>query len=156
MNIVINIVLFTATFLSMELTAWFTHKYIMHGVLWKLHKDHHKKDHKGFFEWNDIFFLIFALPAVYFIYSGYQFGWSAGLAIGLGITAYGIAYLFVHDIVVHQRIRWIKNVDHPYLKALRRAHKIHHKYIHRRPSENFGFLIVPLSYIQESRQKHRR
>ena len=27
----------------MEFMAWFTHKYIMHGFLWVLHKDHHKK-----------------------------------------------------------------------------------------------------------------
>ena len=30
--------------------AWFSHKYIMHGFLWNLHKDHHVKNKKS---WND-------------------------------------------------------------------------------------------------------
>ena len=49
-------------FLAMEGVAWFTHKYIMHGILWHLHEDHHNKQSKGFFEHNDYFFLFFALP----------------------------------------------------------------------------------------------
>ena len=28
------------TFLIMEFVAWAVHKYIMHGFLWSLHKDH--------------------------------------------------------------------------------------------------------------------
>ena len=28
----------------MEFVAWFAHKYIMHGFLWSLHKDHHVRD----------------------------------------------------------------------------------------------------------------
>ena len=32
------------TFVFMEFVAWFSHKYIMHGFLWSLHKDHHIKD----------------------------------------------------------------------------------------------------------------
>ena len=39
------ILVFILTFSMMEFMAWFTHKYVMHGFLWKLHADHHKKDH---------------------------------------------------------------------------------------------------------------
>ena len=28
-------------FIFMEFAAWATHKYLMHGVLWFLHEDHH-------------------------------------------------------------------------------------------------------------------
>ena len=28
----------------MEFVAWATHKYLMHGLLWKLHQDHHVVD----------------------------------------------------------------------------------------------------------------
>ncbi|MES2862928.1 MAG: beta-carotene hydroxylase, partial [Bacteroidota bacterium] len=38
------IVVFILTFFMMEFMAWFTHKYVMHGFLWNLHADHHKKD----------------------------------------------------------------------------------------------------------------
>ena len=43
MDIVIWIFTVIATFIITEFTAWFNHKYIMHGPLWILHKDHHKK-----------------------------------------------------------------------------------------------------------------
>lgn len=39
----IYIAVFLATFFFMEFMAWFSHKYIMHGFLWVLHEDHHKK-----------------------------------------------------------------------------------------------------------------
>jgi beta-carotene 3-hydroxylase len=45
----------------MEFMAWFTHKYIMHGFLWSLHKDHHHKDHDSWFERNDAFFIFYAV-----------------------------------------------------------------------------------------------
>lgn len=57
MNTVLWIVVFLGTFLIMEGMAWFTHKYIMHGFLWKLHQDHHKKDHSSWWERNDLFFV---------------------------------------------------------------------------------------------------
>jgi len=43
MDIVIWIFTVFATFIVTEFTAWFNHKYLMHGPLWILHKDHHKK-----------------------------------------------------------------------------------------------------------------
>jgi beta-carotene 3-hydroxylase len=52
------------TFFAMEFVAWATHKYVMHGWLWNLHADHHKKDHYNFLERNDSFFLIFAVPSM--------------------------------------------------------------------------------------------
>ncbi len=52
------------TFVTMEAITWLTHKYVMHGFLWYLHEDHHKKG-PGFFEKNDAFFLIFAIPTFF-------------------------------------------------------------------------------------------
>ena len=43
MDILFWIIVFLTTFFFMEFMAWFTHKYVMHGFLWSLHKDHHKK-----------------------------------------------------------------------------------------------------------------
>ena len=53
----LHIVVFLITFCGMEFMAWFSHKYIMHGFLWNLHADHHKKDHDSWFERNDAFFI---------------------------------------------------------------------------------------------------
>ena len=60
----LHVIVFIVTFFFMEFMAWFTHKYVMHGWLWNLHADHHKKDHYGFLERNDAFFLIFAVPSM--------------------------------------------------------------------------------------------
>ena len=49
----------------MEGVAWFTHKYIMHGFLWSLHKDHHQPNHDTILEKNDFFFVIFAIPPIF-------------------------------------------------------------------------------------------
>ena len=58
-----------ATFILMEGITWATHKYIMHGLLWNLHEDHHQPQ-PGFFEKNDAFFVIFAIPSFCFILFG--------------------------------------------------------------------------------------
>ena len=39
MNTAIWIFTVIATFCFMEFIAWFSHKYIMHGFMWFLHKD---------------------------------------------------------------------------------------------------------------------
>ena len=58
------IITVSLTFVFMEFVAWFSHKYIMHGFLWSLHKDHHLKDHKSWFERNDFFFIFYALSVI--------------------------------------------------------------------------------------------
>ena len=55
-TILINVFCVLAAFVTMETVAWLAHKYIMHGILWNLHKDHHKKEGEGFIEHNDFFF----------------------------------------------------------------------------------------------------
>ena len=49
MNTILWILVFLGTFSTMEFMAWFTHKYVMHGFLWNLHRDHHHKDHNQIF-----------------------------------------------------------------------------------------------------------
>ena len=58
MIIAINVVLVIAAFCLMEGVAWFTHKYVMHGFLWRWHKSHHEPRY-GIFELNDLFSVIF-------------------------------------------------------------------------------------------------
>ena len=47
----------------MECIAILSHKYIMHGPGWFLHKSHHTKN-TSFFELNDYYFIIFSLPSI--------------------------------------------------------------------------------------------
>jgi len=152
MQALINICLTVVTFLGMEWVAWFTHKYIMHGWLWKLHKDHHVKE-EGFFEKNDFFFLIFATPSLLLFYFGAENNFDFRVWIGLGIALYGIAYFVVHDIFIHQRFKILKLTSNPYLKAIRKAHKTHHKYLTKEQGECFGMLVVPLKYYLAARKE---
>ena len=144
-----NALIVLATFLFMEGVAWFTHKFIMHGLLWVLHKDHHKKESPGFFEHNDFFFLIFALPGIAGLFFGMRQDFNFLFWVGLGITLYGFAYFLVHDIFIHQRFHLLRNADNTYFKAIRRAHKMHHKHTGKEHGECFGMLLVPFKYFKK-------
>ena len=151
MNWISNIAITMAAFLTMEGVAWFTHKFVMHGFLWSLHRDHHKKDSYGFFERNDFFFLVFAIPGIACLFSGMNYEIQSLFFIGAGITLYGAAYFFVHDIFIHQRIKWLSKTDNNYFRAIRRAHKMHHKHLEKHDGECFGMLWVPLRYFREAK-----
>jgi beta-carotene 3-hydroxylase len=149
----INIAITLGAFITMEGVAWFTHKFIMHGLLWRLHRDHHKKESSGFFEHNDFFFLIFALPGMTLLFFGMRAGYNFMFWIGLGITLYGMAYFLVHDIFIHQRFKLFRNSDNRYFKAIRRAHKVHHKHLGKEEGECFGMLWVPFKYFRSMKTK---
>lgn len=143
------ILIFLGTFSIMEFIAWFTHKYVMHGFLWHLHKDHHKKDHNSWFELNDTFFIFYALVCMgCFYFWNYKDIWYC-LPLALGILAYGMAYFMVHDIFIHQRFKIFRNTNNRYAKGIRRAHKMHHKHIGKEEGECFGMLIVPFKYFKK-------
>lgn len=139
------------TFICMEGVTWLTHKYVMHGFLWTLHRDHHQKE-EGFFERNDAFFLIFAIPGSSLIFFGVSGVGQFSLPIGIGITLYGMAYLLVHDIFIHQRFRLFRNTKNKYLLALRRGHKMHHKHLNKEEGECFGMLLVPFRYFRDAKK----
>jgi len=144
---------FIASFFLMEFVAWFAHKYIMHGFMWYFHEDHHvKDDHNSFFERNDVFFLIFATPGIAFIVLGTTFGIPYLFPLGLGIAAYGFTYFMVHDIFIHQRFKIFRKSDNIYFRAIRRAHKMHHKHITKEHGECFGMLVVPFKYFRKEKK----
>jgi len=142
------ILIYVATFIFMEFMAWFSHKYIMHGFLWHFHKDHHKKDHGSWFEYNDLFFIFYAIVSMSLVILWGEYGFWAGLPLALGIFTYGMSYFIVHDIFIHQRFKILRSTNSKYAKGLRRAHKIHHKSIHKGGGECFGMLWVPIKYFK--------
>lgn len=151
MIIIFNILIIFATFFFMEFTAWFTHKYIMHGILWKLHKDHHVQT-PGLFQKNDSFFLIFAVPSWLFIMFGAMDQFDFKFFIGLGILLYGIAYFLIHEVLIHKRFKKLRKMmfnnaeKSLYLKTLLKAHHMHHKHLEKDNGESFGMLIVSSKY----------
>lgn len=154
-TIFLNSVITLLAFCSMEVVAWLSHKYIMHGPLWKLHKDHHKKESSGFFEHNDFFFLIFAFPGIIGLLTGIIYHYNFMFWIGIGICIYGLMYFLVHDVFIHRRFKLFRRSKYTYLKAINRAHKTHHKHIGKEDGECFGMLWVPFKYFREMKSKNK-
>ncbi|MBI9042675.1 sterol desaturase family protein [Lutibacter sp.] len=135
------------TFALMECVTWLTHKYVMHGLMWYFHEDHHQPQYKNWFERNDVFFVIFAIPSIVLFYVGLQGGLNYLFFVGLGILFYGLAYFLVHDVLIHRRFKWFNKTNNKYLIGLRKAHKVHHKHLGKEEGECFGMLFVPFKYF---------
>jgi beta-carotene 3-hydroxylase len=145
LQIVINIAIILLTIASMEAFSWFIHKYLFHGPLWFIHKSHHV-ERKGWFEFNDVFSLLFASLSLYLMWQG-RTDFNVKFWIGLGISVYGVIYFIFHDWFIHNRFKSFKS-SNSYLLGIRRAHKIHHKSIKKNPSEEFGLLLASKKYFQ--------
>lgn len=147
MNVFLIILVLVITFFFMEFVAFFMHKYVMHTFLWKLHKDHHQPtDHH--LQKNDFFFLIFAIPSWLGIMFGLMYEIPLLVTIGAGIALYGMCYVLVHEIFIHQRLKLFKKTKSTYLKGIRKAHKVHHKNMGKEHGTCFGMLIVPKKYFK--------
>lgn len=152
MSTLLNILIVLITFVLTEFSAWANHKYIMHGLLWHLHADHHKKDHGSWFERNDLFFLMYAIPSWLLIMFGMMNGYAWYTWVGFGIALYGFAYFLVHDVIIHQRFKFLSKSNNLYILALRRAHKMHHKHLGKEHGESFGMLLIHPRYFAEARK----
>jgi beta-carotene 3-hydroxylase len=153
MLVVYYLLVLIGTFIVMEGITWLTHRFVMHGFLWYLHEDHHRV-RPGFFEKNDSFFIIFAMPSASLIMLGsnpFATDWWMQ-AIGFGIMAYGLAYFIVHDVIIHQRFKWFSRSNNTYVRAIRWAHKMHHKHLSKHDGESFGMLVVHAKYWQKVRR----
>jgi beta-carotene 3-hydroxylase len=133
------------TVLAMEMIAWGSHKYVMHGFAWGWHRDHHEP-HDRFFEKNDLFGLVGATLSIAMFAVGSPMimgtdAWWPGTWIGLGVLLYGAIYTLVHDGLVHQRwFRWVPKRG--YAKRLVQAHKLHHATVGKEGGVSFGFVFA--------------
>lgn len=150
MQALINISIVIASFWAMEFVAWFAHKYVMHTFGWWLHQDHHNPTESAF-QKNDWFALIFAIPSWLNMMFGIMAGVDFRFYIGLGILLYGIAYVTVHEVVIHNRWGTRSKIKHWYFQGLARAHFAHHKHKTKEDGECFGMLVVPFKYFKPSK-----
>jgi beta-carotene 3-hydroxylase len=151
MNWLIYTLITLAAVVGMEFMAWFTHKYVMHGFLWDWHEDHHKPYHEteGFFQKNDRFFLVFAIPSSISYMTGLMTSHFWVLFIGIGISIYGIIYFLIHDVYIHQRFKWFRQLDGKYSRAILRAHGAHHSNQGKENAESFGLLVVASKFFKK-------
>jgi beta-carotene 3-hydroxylase len=127
-------------FVAMEAVSYLTHRFVMQGLGIRIHASHHG-ERLGTFELNDLYPVMFSSIAI----AAFAVGtWLPDMArllpVGVGITLYGAAYVFVHEIYIHQRVRLIRR-PHRVLEWMKRSHRIHHLY----GGEPYGMLlpIVP-------------
>lgn len=139
MTAALHAALFVLAFAGMEGVAYLTHKHLMHGPLWSLHRSHHRP-RRGFFEPNDLFGVFFSLPAIACIAAGVHAGLPWLLPVGLGMTAYGAAYFLFHDVLVHRRVPVRIRPFGAYLQRITKEHLVHHKTTERDGATSFGFL----------------
>lgn len=124
------------SFLGMEGVTYLAHRFLMHGPGMAWHRSHHQR-RRARFERNDLYPLTFAVVTVAAMAAGASVkGLGSLVPVGAGVTAYGAAYLFVHDLYVHRRLpalraRWAV------LDRLADAHRIHHLF----GGEPYGMLL---------------
>jgi beta-carotene 3-hydroxylase len=66
--------------------------------------------------------------------------------------AYGAAYFIVHDVIIHQRFKWFSKSRNTYVRAIKWAHKMHHKHLNKEQGESFGMLLVHKKYWEKVRR----
>lgn len=131
---------------GMEMYARWAHRFLWHDneVGWTLHKSHHEP-RKGAFEANDIYALMNAAPAIFLCGYGFMRPDMIGglcFGLGLGITLFGISYMFVHDGLVHRRFPVGPIADVPVLKRVAVAHQMHHS--DKYGGVPFGMFLGPM------------
>lgn len=115
---------------AMEMYARWAHRVLWHDFQpgWALHKSHHET-RTGPFEKNDIFAVMNAVPAIaltaYGFFTPDTFG-GVCFGFGMGITTFGILYMFIHDGLVHRRFPVGPIAEVPVLKRVAMAHRMHH------------------------------
>lgn len=142
---------------TIGLTEWLAtlvHRHVMHGFGWSWHRSHHEPP-AGRLEKNDLYAAVFAVLACALIFAD---GDRRGLPywIGIGMTAYGAIYFFVHDWVTHQRWPWRRAPRSGYLKRLVQAHRMHHAVRGRDGAVSFGFLYAPPVRLLKAQLEARR
>jgi beta-carotene 3-hydroxylase len=71
---------------------------------------------------------------------------------------YGFAYFMVHEIIIHQRFKLFTRSNNIYIRAIRWAHKMHHKHLDKEDGESFGMLLVHQKYwskVKKDRENTR-
>jgi beta-carotene 3-hydroxylase len=142
------------SFLVMEPVTYLAHRFVFHGAGMFLHRSHHRRWASGraerFLEANDAFPVVFASVTIVALAVGFNVdGWSVLVPICVGVTLYGLAYAYVHDVYIHGRLG--PRAPRPRLDRLAVAHSLHHRF----GGEPYGMLlpIVPSALRERARER---
>ena len=142
------IVLTIFGFIAVEIFSYIAHRFLFHGVLWKIHQTHHTA-RKGAFELNDIFSVIFALCSMFLmIFAAKPLIYSISFPFGLGISIYGLIYFIIHDFFTHRRFLPFKS-NSKLLLTIRAAHQRHHQTTEKIGIAPYGLFIFEYARFSE-------
>ena len=113
----------------MEVWAALLHGRVWHGLLWAVHRSHHRRG-EGRLEANDALSILHVPIAVALIVHGSMAGGLGGdlsFGVGLGMTLFGVSYFVVHDGLIHGRLPVAVLARLSYFAAVKRAHEQHHR-----------------------------
>ncbi|HVF33670.1 MAG TPA: sterol desaturase family protein [Acidimicrobiales bacterium] len=136
------------SFVAMEAVSYLAHRFVMHGPGMGLHRSHHRVRTESRFEANDVFPVAFAAVTILGMAAGATLpSFEVLYRVGLGVTLYGAAYAFVHDVYIHARLGQLPVIGP--LEWLKDAHRIHHLF----GGEPYGMLfpIVPRRLRERAR-----
>ena len=140
-----------AALVAMEPVTALLHRALFHGPGYGLHRSHHLRRRPGV-EANDAYPVALAGVTIAAMAVGSRGGSLAVLLpVGAGVTAYGLAYLVVHDLYIHRRLPLLPP-RLGLLEPLRRAHHLHHLH----GGAPYGMLcpVVPARLRRRSTAEH--
>jgi beta-carotene 3-hydroxylase len=112
--------------IAMEPVAALMHRLVMHRRGWAWHRSHHAGP-AGAVQANDRYPALFAVGTMGVMAVGSALPRLRVLiAVGSGVTVYGVAYALVHDVCIHGRLTGRSFVRGRYLHAVAAAHREHH------------------------------
>eukprot|EP00898_Chlorokybus_atmophyticus_P008752 jgi/Chlat1/8879/Chrsp92S08231 len=122
LEMAVTFVFAASVMMGMEYFARYAHKFVYHTG--------HHFPRGGPFQSGDWLAVINAVPAMALTAFGvYKSGLLGSICFGsgLGITAYGMSYVFIHDGLVHRRFPVGRSLSSwPYLQRVAAAHQMHH------------------------------
>jgi len=123
------------SFVAMEAVSYCSHRWVMHGPGMGWHRSHHRSRTRGPHA-NDLFPVVFSLVGAGCFALATQRNSPALRWAGVGMSAYGAAYLYVHEVHIHRRFA-LPPLPTRYFAWLRAAHADHH----RLGAEPYGMLL---------------
>ncbi|MDP9389343.1 MAG: sterol desaturase family protein [Actinomycetota bacterium] len=130
-----GVAIVAAALVAMEGVSYLTHRFVMHGFGIGLHRSHHDTGEGGF-ELNDLYPLMFSSVAIAIFAVGTLASARSLVLVGVGITLYGVSYLFVHEIYIHRRLDLVRR-RWRVLEWLKASHRVHHLF----GGEPYGMLL---------------
>lgn len=132
----IRLLVAASALVAMEPAVAALHRRVMHGPGWAWHRSHHRWQGRKI-EANDLYPVLFAAATIATMAVGAAIeGLAALVWVGAGVTTYGIAYLVVHDLFIHERLGRLPGARSRYVRWVTAAHTVHH----RSGREPYGFL----------------